>query len=136
MCETIERFNEACNWLAGKAFERKLTNNIILQKLFYDQIRQRFGLSAQMTAICIRLVASTYKRDKSILPKFRRHAAMPYDSRILSFKGIDRVSLKTIDGRVVVPMIMGAYQQERFTNVRGQCDLILGKNGTQYFHST
>jgi IS605 OrfB family transposase len=136
MRETIETFNAACNWLAQEAFARKTSNNILMQKLFYADLREQFGLSAQMAAICVRHVASTYKRDKSKLPKFRRHAAMPYDRRILSFKGIDRVSLRTLTGRVIVPMIMGAYQQERFSAAQGQCDLVLRKDGKWFLLAT
>ncbi len=40
--ETIERFNEAANWLAPKAYERKLANGIALHKLYYvENIRQK-----------------------------------------------------------------------------------------------
>ena len=45
---TIERFNEAANWLAPKAYERKLANKFALQKLYYSDLRHLFGLSAQM----------------------------------------------------------------------------------------
>src|SRR4051812_33410929 len=100
---TIERFNSACSWLAEQAFAARLGNKVKLQQLHYYTLREKFGLSAQMAAICIRHVGATYSRDKDRLPKFRQHAAMPYDSRILSFKGVDRVSLLTLSGRVVVP---------------------------------
>jgi IS605 OrfB family transposase len=61
---------------------------------------------------------------------------MPYDYRMMSFKGIDRVSLLTLDGRVIVPMIMGAYQQERFGGGKGQCDLVLRKDGKWFLLCT
>jgi predicted transposase len=112
---TIERFNEACSWLAKQAFESKTANKITLQQKFYYDLREKFDLSAQMAAICIRHVGGTYSRDKSILPVFRPCAAMPYDNRIMSFKGIDRVSLLTLEGRVIVPFVMGNYQRERFS---------------------
>src|SRR5450755_1694803 len=83
--ETIERFNEAANWLAGEAFARQLSNKIILQRLFYNDIRQRFGLSAQMAVRCIAQVCEAYRRDKSKRPQFRSHAAMPFDQRMMSF---------------------------------------------------
>jgi putative transposase len=134
--QTVERFNHACNWLAHQAFTHKVTNNILLQKLYYFELRSQFGLSAQMASICVRHVASVYKRDKTIKPKFRKHAAMPYDRRILSFKGIDRVSLKTLSGRVIVPIIMGRYQQERFSATQGQCDLVLRKDGKWFLLAT
>jgi len=126
---TMERFNAACSWLAAQAFEMKTANKITLQQHFYHELRERFGLSAQMAAICIRHVGGTYSRDKSILPVFRPNAAMPYDSRILSFKGIDRVFILTLEGRLIIPFVMGKYQRERFSLAKGQCDLIRRKDG-------
>ena len=38
---TVERFNEAANWLAGEAFDRKTANKILLQKLCYAELRER-----------------------------------------------------------------------------------------------
>ena len=50
---TLERFNEAANWLAGEALERRLSNKVALQKLYYRDLRGVFGLSAQMACLCI-----------------------------------------------------------------------------------
>lgn len=127
--QTVERFNTACSWLAEQAFAARLSNKVKLQQLHYYTLRDKFELSAQMAAICIRHVGATYSRDKDKLPKVRKHAAMPYDSRILSFKGVDRVSLLTLTGRVIVPFIMGRYQAERFADAKGQCALVLRKDG-------
>jgi predicted transposase len=49
---TMERFNQACSWLAEQAFEIKTANKISLQQHFYYELRQQFGLSAQMASIC------------------------------------------------------------------------------------
>src|SRR5215475_12312607 len=70
-----------------------------------------------------------YSRDKSLLPVFRPNAAMPYDSRILPFKGVDRVSILTLEGRIIVPFVMGKYQRERFGLAKGECDLVRRKDG-------
>src|SRR3990167_1065503 len=121
---TVERFNEAANWLGGKAFAANLPNKVFLQRLHYRELRSRFSLSAQMAVRCIAQVVEAYKRDKRKRPRFRKYAAMPYDQRIMSFKGPDRVSLLTLEGRVLVPIIMGRYQRERFTKAKGQSDLV------------
>jgi IS605 OrfB family transposase len=126
---TVERFNETADWLAGEAFEIKVANKIQLQKTHYAALRDRFGLSAQMAVRCIAQVCEAYKRDKTIRSRFRKHAAMPFDQRMMSFKGVDRVSLLALDGRMVVPFVMGKYQSERFTNAKGQADLVLRKDG-------
>lgn len=127
---TVERFNEAADWLAGIAFERKLANKFALQKLAYRELRERFGLPADMAIRCIAQVVEAYKRDKAKRPRFRKHAAVPYSmGKNISFKGIDRVSVSTLLGRVVVPFIMGKYQAERFGWSKGQCDLVLRQDG-------
>ena len=125
----VERFNTACNWLTGEAFALQVSNRIELQRLRYAAVREQFGLSAQMTCLCIRRVCEAYKRDKSARPTFRALAAMPFDQRTMSFKGIDRVSLLTLDGRVVVPFILGSYQTDRLKLPKGQADLVPRKDG-------
>jgi putative transposase len=126
---TIERFNEAANWATGVAFEHQCSNKIQLQKIVYRDLRTKFDLSAQMAVRCIAQVCEAYRRDKSIRPVFRAHAAMPHDQRTMSFKGVDRVSILTLDGRVLVACVMGKYQRERFTDAIGQCDLALRTDG-------
>jgi putative transposase len=129
MRAALERFNQAATWLAGKAFEQQTANKIVLHHLHYRDLRKRFDLSAQMAARCIAQVCEAYKRDKSIQPKFRKHAAMPFDQRIMSFKSLVRVSILTLQGRVIMPFVMGAYQRERFMLAKGQADLVLRKDG-------
>lgn len=126
---TVERFNEAATWLAGEVFAVRSANKVDAQHRHYRTLREKFGLSAQMAVRCIAQVCEAYKRDKNKRPRFRKHAAMPFDQRIMSFKGIDRVSLLTLAGRVIVPIIMGQYQRERFTNAKGQSDLVLRRDG-------
>ncbi len=126
---TVERFHAAANWLAGEAFAARSANKVELQRAHYRELRNRFGLSAQMAVRCIAQVCEAYKRDRTIRPTFRRHAAMPFDQRMMSFKGLDRVSLLTLEGRVIVPIVMGRYQAERYTHAKGQCDLVRRKDG-------
>lgn len=126
---TLRAFNAAANWLAGEAFARKTANKIALQKLFYRALRERFGLSAQMAVRCIAQTCEAYKRDKTKRPHFREFAAIPYDQRLMSFKGMDRVSLLTLTGRILVPLIMGSYQAERFAAAKRQCDLVWRRDG-------
>jgi IS605 OrfB family transposase len=121
---TMERFNAACDVLAAVAFQHQCANKVELQKLAYHDIRRDFGLSAQMTVRAIAKVVEVYKRDKSIQPTFRKHGAIVYDQRIMSWKGADRVSLLSNDGRLILPWIAGAYQHARVDRVRGQADLI------------
>jgi putative transposase len=129
--ETMERFNEAANWIAGVAFERKTASKCKLQELIYHDVRERFGLSAQMTVRCISKVAEAYKRDKKKQPIFKPRGALIYDERIMSFKGLNRVSLLTLKRREIVPIRVGDYQRAWLARKRGQADLLY-RNGAFY----
>jgi IS605 OrfB family transposase len=129
--KTLEAFNNACNEIAEVAFEHRTANKVRLQKFVYYDIRRKYGLSAQLTIRAISKVAEAYKRDKRIKPSFRKDGAIVYDQRILSWKGIDRVSITTLKGREIIPVKFGAYQAERLNRIRGQADLIL-RDGVFY----
>ena len=84
-----------------------------------------------MTVRAISKTAESFKRDKSKLCTFNLHGAMVYDARILSWKGLDRVSILTLKGRQIIPIQIGPYQEERFDRIRGQADLLL-RDGVFY----
>jgi len=126
---TVERFNEAANWVAAECFARREANQFEVRKFAYRHLREQLALSSQTAQLCIKNVCDAYKRDKTKRVHFRKHAAIVYDQRTMSFKGIDRVSLLTLAGRVVVPFLLGAYQRERFTLAKGQADLVLRQDG-------
>ena len=125
---TMERFNVACTYVEQIAFREQCTSKFDLQKIVYYDVRDRFKLSAQMTIRAISKVVEASKRDPKILVRFRPHGAMTYDERMCSFPDVDRVSLLTLDGRQVMPMIYGSYQAARIDRKRGQADLVYRKN--------
>jgi len=135
LLETMHAFNAACNTIAQTAFDERLANKFELQKLVYGDIRKRFGLSSQMAIRAISKVVDSYKRDKSIKPSFRKEGAITYDERLMAFKGLNEVSLLTLQGRVLVPFRMGGYQESRLDAIKGQADLIY-RNGTFYLAVT
>jgi IS605 OrfB family transposase len=131
-----ERFNDAADWIAGELFARDLSNKITAQGLLYHEIRERFGLSSQTAILALHRACEAYKRDKSMRPRFRKDAAITYDVRAMSFKGIDKVSLLTLSGRIVVPMVVTGYQAERIGFPKGQCDLVRRRDGKWYLFVT
>jgi putative transposase len=132
---TMERFNAACNWIAEAAFQARCANKVELQKTVYYPTRERFGLSAQLTIRAIGKVVDAYKRDKTKQPHFRPHGAIPYDQRIMSWKGIEAVSLLTLDGRALIPDRLGAYQEARIDRRQGQADLF-ERDGSFFLYVT
>src|ERR1700730_11684524 len=110
---TLERFNAACNAIAQVAFRERLANKFALQKIVYYRIRERFGLSSQMTVRAIAKVVEAYKRDKSIQPQCRKNGALTYDERTMSWQGLERVSLLALEGRQLIACRFGGYQRAR-----------------------
>ena len=135
LLETIEAFNAACNYVSQIAHAQNMVSHVCLHKEAYYAIRETFGLSAQMAVRAIGKVSEAYKRDRKTLHTFREHGAMVLDDRILSYKGIDRASIATIAGRILVPFVVGKYGTERLSMMRGQADLIY-RNGMFFLLQT
>ncbi len=123
--ETMRVFNEACNFIAEVAFREQCASKFVLQKMVYDNVRNQFGLSAQLTIRAIAKVVEAYKRDKSKQCFFKPTGAVVYDQRILSFKGLEAASILALQGRLTVAMQMGEYQRLQFGRGHGQADLVL-----------
>lgn len=132
---TMERFNAACDAIAAVAFAERCANKIALQKIVYYDIRRDFGLSAQLTVRAISKVVEAYKRDKTKQPRFRPHGGVPYDERIMSWKGLERVSLLTLAGRQIIPVVFGPYQAARLDRRQGQADLVY-RDGAFFLYVT
>ncbi len=132
---TMEQFNAAATYASKVGFEAGVFTQPSLHRRCYRDLRERFGLSAQMAVRAIGKAVEVFRRDKTRCTIFKPHGAMTYDERLMSFKGMDRVSLLTLQGRQIVPLVLGEYQRERFDRIRGQCDLVYRK-GTFYFYAT
>ena len=134
--ETMRRFNQACNWVAEKAFERQLANNYALHKLYYYQVRQRFALPADIAILTFAHVAAAYRRDKSQQVSFRPLAAIPYRKGALRYKGLDTANIKTLNGRLDIPIKMGSYQAEQFGNIKLYAQLVRRRDGQWFLMAT
>jgi IS605 OrfB family transposase len=124
LVETMERFNAAASFAAMVGFEHKVYGQVSIHGLCYHEIRERFGLSAQMAVRAIAKAVECFQRDKSVCPVFKPRGAICYDQRVLSFKGLTTVSLWATKGRLLIPFVCGAYQEERRGRIKGQADLV------------
>ena len=70
---TFKKFNEACNFVSKIAWDNKIYNKISLQKLVYYDIRNKFGLAAQLTIRVIAKVVDTYITDRSYKTHLSSH---------------------------------------------------------------
>jgi putative transposase len=125
LLQTMERFNEACNYISELAFDNHTASQVKLHHLAYYYLREHYGLSAQMAVRCVGKVVEQYRRDKSKLHYFKPHSAMVYDSRILAFKGLGKITILTLQGRLKIPIRIGEYQKVRINRIVKQSDLLL-----------
>ena len=139
LLDTMERFNEAASFAARVGFDAGVFSQPSIHARCYHEIRQRFNLSAQMAVRAIgkavEAFAALKKKGREECPVFRPRGAVVYDERILSFKGLDRVSLWTLAGRIMLPLVYGEYQGRRFDRIKGQVDLVY-RDGAFYLYAT
>jgi putative transposase len=131
LLETMEKFNEACNYISVFAYKRHIFGKISLQKHIYYEVRERFELSSQMVVRALGKVAESYKVDRKACHEFNKHGAIVYDQRILSYKAADKISILTLKGRIELGIKYGEYRKLDYKRVKGQADLIY-KNGIFY----
>jgi putative transposase len=139
LLSTMERFNEAASFAAKVGFEAGVSSQPSIHQRCYREIRERFALSAQMAVRAIgkavEAFATLKAKGKRECPIFRPYGAVTYDERIMGFKGLDKVSLWTLTGRMILPILYGEYQGERFDRIKGQADLVY-RDGKFFLYST
>jgi IS605 OrfB family transposase len=139
LLDTMERSNAAASFAAKVGFEAGVHSQPSIHKRCYAELRERFGLSSQMAVRAIgkavEAFATLRAKGRDECPEFRPRGAVTYDERILSFKGLDRVSLWTLAGRMVLPLAYGEYQGERLGRLKGQVDLIY-RDGRFFLYAT
>src|SRR6266700_323113 len=127
LLDSMHQFNAGANYVASVAWASKTANKFALQKLVYGELRATFKLPAQLAIRCISKASAASKRDKSMQPTGQPEGALVYDPRVMSFKGLTHVSLLTLQGRILVPFLVGGYQSARMDAIKGQADLIYRK---------
>ena len=122
---TLEAANAACNYISQVAWANSTYGKFALQKLCYQDVRETFGLAAQMTIRALAKVGDAYKLDKETKRTFRSLASIAYDDRILSFALPDSsISIWTLDGRQSMPFVCGERQKAMLATQQGQSDLL------------
>ncbi len=122
---TLERANEACNYMSQVAWDTKTFRQFSLHGLVYYHAKDTFSLSSQMVIRCEAKVADAYKLDKKALRTFKPHGAIAYDARILKWK-LDKfsVSIWTLSGRQEMLFSTGERQLELLKFQQGESDLV------------
>lgn len=135
--ETSHLFAEACNYVLKVALENKTDKAIQLHHMSYKQIRELFGLSANLAVRAIRRVTASLTKLKGRRkhPKQFKPKSIDYDARIFSYWERDEmISLTTTQGRIRIPMVLGEHQRHALKGQTPTSAIVINKEGTWYIH--
>lgn len=133
LLDTIKEANTVCNAISHVAWQDKIFNNFKLHYKVYHSYKDTFKLSSQILIRCITKVADTYKLDKKTEHKFKPIGSISYDSRIMTYKPNNVVSLWCIGGRQKINFI--CHNPNYFQYIKGEADLVY-KKGKFYLFQT
>ncbi|MGC9505717.1 RNA-guided endonuclease InsQ/TnpB family protein [Baaleninema sp.] len=131
--KTLVAFADACNYVNGTV-NPKIKNKNRIQAETYKEIRRQFGLSANLAVrVCARVAAN--RKVGNPVKSFKPTSA-DYDARIFSYRAKDQsASLSTVDGREVIPMVLGNYQIGKLEgHTPTSATLCKHRNGLFYLH--
>lgn len=125
------RFNAACAYISGVAWEQREFKQFSLHKLVYADVRTHFGLLAQHTIRAIAVVADSYRADKTHQHGFRADAAVVLDTPRLYRLRSTLASIATLGGRIEIKLAIGGKQREQLAAATklGEADLIRDEKG-------
>lgn len=132
-------FNSACNTIAPIAREERCWNRVALHHKTYYHVRSTMTLGAQMVCNAIRAVCDAYK-TLSIKPHesikaitFKPTSSIHFDKRTYSLQAAS-ISLYTLEGRILVPMILGNFQQQYLQKGLPKEAELVCRKGRWYFN--
>jgi predicted transposase len=132
---TLVAFADACNHIADVARQIHSTNKVKVQHACYREVRDRFGLSANLAIRAIARVCAALKVQTKAHATFDP-TSIDYDQRIFSFREWDwTFSLTLVRGRERCEAVLGDYQKAR---LKGQdptsATLVKRRNGSFFLH--
>lgn len=134
---TLKAFADSCNY-ANQQVKASITSKTTIQMKVYDQLREKFGLSANLAVrACARVGANrkTAKHKGKPVRTFKP-TSVDYDARIFAFREKDlTVSLTLIGGREHIPMQLGNYQVGKLKGRKPTAaQLCKHRDGQYYIH--
>ncbi len=134
--ETLERANDAANYVSEWVWQNSTFRQYAIQKALYYRVKDEFELSAQIVVRVIAKVADAYKLDKKRKRTFRKHGSIAYDKRILRwYQAPSEVTMNTVDGRIRLGYQSDERARRLLLSQLGETDLLL-RDGQFYLSTT
>jgi IS605 OrfB family transposase len=142
LAATQRAFNAAANWIARVCWDEGITNTNTAHHRVYGETRADYGLGAQL-AVCARAKAveaikAVKAKKRETCPTFGPRGSIRYDAHTYRLMSLDRISLNTLEGRVVCRLLLGARQHAMLVDPAwdmGGADLVW-RAGVYYLHVT
>jgi len=130
--ETLKVFADACTWI-NLNVDPKIKSGVRMHYLVYQETRDRFGLSANLTQQAFKRVAANRKTaGKNRIESFNP-TSISYDQRIFQFREADnQVSLTLLHGRERIPLDIGDYQRDRLKGQKPTSATLVKQNSGYY----
>lgn len=137
MDDLLKAFADGCNY-ANEQVKPGITSKTTIQSLVYNDIRAKFGLSAnQAVRVCARVGANrkAAKSKGETVESFNPTSA-DYDARIFAFREKDwSVSLTLLGCREHIPIVVANYQKGKLKGRKPtSAQLCKHKDGAFYIH--
>ncbi|MCT7968430.1 transposase [Laspinema sp. D1] len=137
MDDLLRAFADACNY-TNEQVKPGITSKATIQSMVYQDIRSRFGLSAnQAVRVCARVGANrkAAKTQGKPVQTFAPTSA-DYDARIFDFREKDKtVSLTLLGGREHIPVVLANYQAGKLKGRKPtSAQLCKHRDGLFYIH--
>lgn len=133
LLETMKEANAVCDAISEVAWQEKIFNNFKLHHKVYHSYKATFQLSSQMLIRQIAKVSDAYKLDKKTKRTFKPLGSIAYDSRIMTYKPNNVVSLWCIGGRQKIDFV--CHNPDYTPYIKGEADLVY-KKGKFYLFQT
>ena len=111
----MDKYRAACNYVANYVFQTHDLKHSSLQEALYQDIRERFGLKAQMAESVLKTVIASYKtiltnQSKWIKPDFSKPQYDLVWNRDYSLSR-EVFSVNTLNGRIKLPYFTGGMEK-------------------------
>lgn len=140
LLRTGEAYRDACNRISQYVFETGEEGFYTLNSALYHELRECFGLKAQMAQSALKTVIAKYRtvRSNGHERKLIRFRTARYDlvwNRDWSISD-ETVSVNTLDGRIKIPYIKSGMEKylDRATCRYGTANLVIRDDGRCFLH--
>lgn len=132
--DTLKAFADACNWI-NKNVDPRLKNSVAIHHHSYQDVRAKFGLSANLAIRAINRVAGNRKTalQKHSFVKNFEPTSIDYDARIFTYREKDgEISVTLLRSRQRIKLVLGDFQRDRLKGSK-PTSATLCKKGSEYY---